>query len=117
MTILLCGLYRTCAEYTISYSLQLSWAVFSGFGFVADILARTEAFGAYEEVEQFKQMWSCLDIVVSCGLPKECNCRECSSEVFHATNKGSGICPKIKHVKSISFFTARERDEGLLLMS
>lgn len=117
MTILLCGLYRTCAEYTISYSLQLSWAVFSEFGFVADILARTEAFGVYEEVEQFKQMWSCLDIVVSCGLPKECNCRECSSEVFHATNKGSGICPKIKHVKSISFFTARERDEVLLLMS
>lgn len=91
--------------------------MFSELGFVADILARTEAFEAFEEVEQLKQMWSCLDIVVSCGLLKECNCTECSSEVFHATNNRAGICPKIKHVKSIYFFTARERDEGLLLMS
>lgn len=52
MTILLCSLHRTCAEYTVTYSVQLSQTVFSEFGFVADILARTEAFGPYEEVEQ-----------------------------------------------------------------
>lgn len=52
MTILLCGLHRTCTEYTITYSVQMSLTMFSKFGFVADILARTEAFKLYEEVEQ-----------------------------------------------------------------
>lgn len=84
--------------------------MFSEFKFVADILKRTEAFGANEEVEQPKHMWSCLDIVVLCGLLKECNYRECSSEDLVFVLKSNIY-------KAFIFLAAREREEGLFLMS
>lgn len=77
------------------------------FSEFADIPARTEAFGANEEVEQLKQMWSCLDIVVSCGLLKECNSGECSSKVFHTANNRSAENQTCK--KHLFFHSQRAR--------